>query len=337
MVHSSLPSSSPSLPHFDSTLAKGNVGGGSAEDVSERKTRRSTDGEEEGSDGGSKREETAAAAGEADVDGQVVSLSIAASTPNTMAPLPLAHQGLTQVLSAVRMAPTVVTNVVRPIASTPISIASKPLEGAVTLSPQDKKATLLIGGGGSQQLPVTTGGGYSSSSSSPSPVSVSIVGGSGLVTSLVLGGSFPAAQPVQLLTPQSSQLPAPNPLPLLQPQLHPSAASASLTPPACPKPLTQVQYILPSESPSSPQLTHQQTSILSPPSALPINSSLANGVHSGAGIRFASVSHGTRGETVSKDRLTEKRNRLTDFTEPLKTEISFLISQLSFVLLFSNL
>lgn len=187
------------------------------------------------------------------------------------------------------MAPTMVTNVVRPIASTPIPIASKPVEGAITLSslPQDKKATLLIGGGGPQQLPIAAGGGYLSSSSSPGPVSVTPVGGSSVVTSLVLGGSFPAAQPVQLLTPQQPQH-SQTPLPVLQPQLHPTAATSSLTPPTCPKPLAQVQYVLPAESPSSPQLTHQQ--VLS----LPTSAALANGVHSGAGIR---VSPGTRGET----------------------------------------
>ncbi|KAF7657575.1 hypothetical protein LDENG_00025190 [Lucifuga dentata] len=310
VAHSSLPSSSPSIPHSDSTLSKGNVGGGCAEDVSERKRKRSTDGGEEGSEGGSKREEIAAAAGEGGGGvggGQVFSLSIAASTSSTQTLLPLGQQGVTQVLSAVRMAPTVVTNVVRPITSTPVSITSKPLDGAVTLSPQDKKPTLLIGGSGSQQLPITAGGGYLFSSSSPNPVSVNAVGGSSLVTSLVLGGPFPAAQPVQLLTSQPSQLPPPNPLPLLQPQLHPSATNTSFTSPAGPKPLTQVQYILPTESPSSPQLTHQQTSILSLSSTLssalsstlPTNASLANGVHSGAGIRFASVSPGTRVQTQS--------------------------------------
>lgn len=222
--------------------------------------------------------------------------SIAGSASSTQAPLAFAQQGLTQVLGAVRMAPTVVTNVVRPIASTPIPIASKPIEGAVTLSslPLDKKATLLIGGGGPQQLPITAGGGYLSSSSSPSPVSVTPRGGSGLVTNLVLGGSFPAAQPVQLLAPQP---PAQSPLPVLQPQLHPTAASSSLTPPAGPKSLAQVQYILPTESPSSPQLTHQQ--ILS----LPTTAAVANGVHSGAGIRD---SPGTRGETEGNDWLTTK-------------------------------
>ncbi|XP_049457653.1 protein capicua homolog isoform X1 [Epinephelus fuscoguttatus] len=295
VARSSLPSSSPSIPHSDSTSAKGNGGGGGGgggEEGSERKRKRGTDGGEEGSEVRSKREETAAGGGEGSGGGVVSSLSIAGSTSSTQASLTLAQQGLTQVLSAVRMAPTMVTNVVRPIASTPIPIASKPVEGAVTLSslPQDKKATILIGGGGPQQLPVAAGGGYLSSSSSPGPVSVTPVGGSGLVTSLVLGGSFPAAQPVQLLTPPPH---AQTPLPVLQPQLHPTAATSSLTPPAGPKPLAQVQYILPTESPSSPQLTHQQ--IVS----LPANAALANGMHSGAGIRVSSVSPGTRVQTQS--------------------------------------
>ncbi|XP_042362942.1 protein capicua homolog [Plectropomus leopardus] len=295
VARSSLPSSSPSIPHSDSTSAKGNgggEGGGGGEEGSERKRKRGTDGGEEGSEGRSKREETVAGGGEGGGGGGVSSLSVAGSTSSSQAPLALAQPGLTQVFGAVRMAPTMVTNVVRPIASTPIPIASKPVEGAVTLSslPQDKKATLLIGGGGPQQLPITAGGGYLSSSSSPGPVSVTPGGGSGLVTSLVLGGSFPAAQPVQLLTPQPH---AQTPLPVLQPQLHPTAATSSLTPPTGPKPLAQVQYILPTESPSSPQLTHQQ--ILS----LPASAALANGVHSGAAIRVSSVSPGTRVQTQS--------------------------------------
>lgn len=229
------------------------------------------------------------AAGGGERGGQgVFSLSIAGSTSSTQASLAVAPQGLTHVQGTIRMAPTIVTNVVRPIASTSIPIASKPVEGAVTLSslPQDKKATLLIGGGGPQQPPITAGGGYLSSPSSPSPVSATL-GGSGLVTNLVLGGSFPTAQPVQFITQQPL---AHTPLPVLQPQLHPSATNSSLTPPAGPKSLAQVQYVLPTESPSSPQL------------ALP-NAALANGVHSGAGIR---VSRGTRGETESSDWLTKK-------------------------------
>ncbi|XP_074543029.1 protein capicua homolog isoform X2 [Halichoeres trimaculatus] len=305
VARSSLPSSSPSIPHSDSTSSKGNGsgggggGGGGGEEGSERKRKRGTDGGEEGSEGGSKRDETAAAGaggggGEGGGEsGQVVSsLSIAGSSPSTPASLTLAQQGLTQVLSAVRMAPTMVTNVVRPIASTPIPIASKAVEGVVPLNslPQDKKTTLLIGGGGPQQLPINAGGGYLSSSSSPGPVSVTPLGsGGGLVTSLVLGGSFPAAQPVQLLNPQPPQPHAQPPLPVL----HPTAATSSHTPPTSLKPLAQVQYILPTESPSSPQLTQQH--ILS----LPTNTALANGVHSGAGIRVASVSPGTRVQTQS--------------------------------------
>ncbi|XP_074470313.1 protein capicua homolog isoform X2 [Sebastes fasciatus] len=296
VARSSLLSSSPSIPHSDSTSAKGSRGGGGGgEEGSERKRKRGTDEGEEGSEGRSKREETAAGGGEGGGGGGFSSLSIIGSTSGAPAPLAPAPLALTQILGAIRMAPTMVTNVVRPIASTPIPIASKPMEGAVTLNslPQDKKATLLIGGGGPQQLPIAAGGGYLSSSSSPGPVSVTPVGGSSLVTSLVLGGSFPAAQPVQLLTPQPTQPHAQPPLPVLQPQLHLTAATSSLTPPAGPKPLAQVQYILPTESPPSPQLTHQQ--ILS----LPTNGALSNGMHSGAGIRVASVSPGTRVQTQS--------------------------------------
>ncbi|XP_075962450.1 protein capicua homolog isoform X1 [Anarhichas minor] len=268
VARSALPSCSPSTPHSGSTSAKGNDGGGGGGGRgSERKRKR-----EEGSEGRSKGEEAAADGGEG--GGGVFS-----HPSSGQAPLALAQQGLTQVLG------TMVTNVVRPIASTPE-------EGAVTGNslPQDKKAALLIGGGGPQQLPIAAGGGYLSSSSSPGPVSVTPVGGSGLVTSLVLGGSFPAAQPVPLLSPQ---LHAQTPLPVLQPQLHPTGATSTLTPPAGPKPLAQVQCILPTEGPSSPQLTHQQ--ILS----LPANAAMANGMHSGAGIRVASVSPGTRVQTQS--------------------------------------
>lgn len=221
-------------------------------------------GVEEGSEGETRREEAAEGGG----GGQSVPVA----------------QGLTQVLGGVRPAPTVVTNVVRPVASTPIPIASKPVEGAITLSslPQEK-ATLLIGGGGAQHLPITAGGGYLSSSSPPGPVSVTPVGGSSLVTSLVLGGSFPAAQTLQLISPHPQTHP---------PILHPSS---SLTPQ--PKPLAQVQYVLPTDNPSSPQLTHQHI--------LPLPT---NGVQSGVGIR---VSPGTRGETGSDDQLTERSNSVS--------------------------
>ncbi|XP_060948399.1 protein capicua homolog [Limanda limanda] len=246
---SSPPSSSPSIPPTDSTSSKGG-GAGGADDGSDRKRKRGTDGGEEGSEGGTKREETAAGEG-----GGASSLSI-----STHPPVTAAQQGGAQVFGTVRIAPPVVTNVVRPIASTPV-------EGAISLSalPQDKKATPLIGGGGAQQLPITAGGGYLSSSPPPGPVSNTPVGGSGLVTSIVLGGSFPAAHPVQVVTPHPPQ----TPLPVLQPQ---------------------VQFLLPTENSSPPQLTQQQ--ILS----LSTNGALANGVHSGGGVR---VGPGIRVQTQS--------------------------------------
>lgn len=162
VARSSRPSSPPSIAHSDSTSAKG-PGGGGGEEGSERKRNRASD-EGEGSSG-----DDAAAGGQG-----VSCLSVAGSASDAQAPLTSAQQGMTQVLGTIRMAPTMVTNVVRPVASTPIPIASKPVEGAVALSslPQDKKAALLIGGGGPQQLPISAGGGYLSLSSSPSPVSV---------------------------------------------------------------------------------------------------------------------------------------------------------------------
>ncbi|XP_017295025.1 protein capicua homolog isoform X2 [Kryptolebias marmoratus] len=183
------PPSSPPIPRSDSPSVRGDGEGGGAEDGAEARKREDDDEEEEEeeSDGGTRREDAAGGGG-----------------------------GGQSVLGGVR---TVVTNVVRPI-------ASKPVEGAITLSslPQEK-ATLVIGGGGA------AGGGYLSSSSPPGPVSVTPVGGGGLVTSLVLGGSFPAAQTLQLISPHPQTHP---------PGLHPPAATASLTPP-------------PKVHPSSPQ------------------------------------------------------------------------------------
>ncbi|XP_037549425.1 protein capicua homolog [Nematolebias whitei] len=241
--------SSPFVPRSDSPSVKANGEGGGADDGAETKKK----GVEEGSEGETRREEAAGGGG----GGQSVPVA----------------QGFTHVLGGVRPTPTVVTNVVRPIASTPIPIASKPVEGAITLSslPQEK-ATLLIGGGGAQHLPITAGGGYLSSSSPPGPVSVTSVGGSSLVTSLVLGGSFPAAHTLQLISPHPQTHP---------PIFHPT--SSSLTPQ--PKPLAQVQYVLPTDNPSSPQLTHQHI--------LPLHT---NGVQSGVGIR---VSPKTRVQTQS--------------------------------------
>ncbi|XP_052327794.1 LOW QUALITY PROTEIN: protein capicua homolog [Oncorhynchus keta] len=287
VVRSSLPyatSTSHADSHSDST--KGNTGGSTGES-SERKRKRGMEGGEEGS-GESKK---------GGGGGQVPSNSIPGSAPFTSTPA--LGYGLTQVLGAVRMAPTMVTNVVCPIASTPIPITSKPMEGHIALSalPGEKKATLLIGGPGAIGGPITAGGGYLSSSS-PNPVSV---GPGGLqVTSLVLGGAFPnqsiqlIAPPQHLLSPTHSTLPLP--LPLLQPQFLPAA---SLTSAGGAKPgLTQVQYILPilssvSANPKSPspQLTQQPTGILTLPSTPPTHVFQANGIHSGAGagIRYAAV------------------------------------------------
>uniref|UniRef100_A0AAY4DKW6 Protein capicua homolog n=1 Tax=Denticeps clupeoides TaxID=299321 RepID=A0AAY4DKW6_9TELE len=190
------------------------------------------------------------------------------------APIPSSGHGL--VVGPVRMASTVVTSVLRPVASTPIPIASKPTE---SIPAQDLETKLLIGAGGGGPI---AGGGYFSSSS-PKPV-----GQGGLVTSLVLGGPFPNQPTVQLITPpQPLTCPAPSPthgngalpLPLLQPQFLPAS---SLTPPAGGKPVTQVQYILPtlSNNPKSPtpQQPQQPASVLTLPSAPPTHTSLANGV-----------------------------------------------------------
>lgn len=213
----------------------------------------------------------------------------------------------------VQAAHTVMTNVVRPVTSTPIAIASKPAEGCTPLgtSGPDGKPKFLIGGGGPGGSGAIPGGGYFSASS-PKPV-----GQGGLVAGLVLGGAFPNPPTVQLITPPQP-LPSPTtsngiptnsavPLPLLQPQFLPAA---SLTPPSNCKQVTQVQYILPTlpatatlNSPS-PQQTHQSPGVLALPTALPAHLSLSNGLHAGAGpgIRYASVpavggvSPGGRGE-----------------------------------------
>ncbi|XP_056098009.1 protein capicua homolog [Rhinichthys klamathensis goyatoka] len=181
-----------------------------------------------------------------------------------------------------RMAPTIVTNVVRPITSTPIPIASKPVDGTL---PPDGKPKLLIGAGGAG------GGGYFSSSS-PKPN-----GQGGLVTGLVLGGAFPNQPTVQLITPphptpcNGAPSNSAGPLPLLHHQFLPTA---SITPSSGGKPVTQVQYILPTlpatANPNSPS-SQQTSSVLALPSATPTHVTLANGVHSGAGqgIRYASV------------------------------------------------
>ncbi|KAG5264891.1 hypothetical protein AALO_G00259170 [Alosa alosa] len=209
--------------------------------------------------------------------------------------------GVTQVLGPVRMASTVVTSVVRPVASTPVPIASKPCnDGGL---PGDMKTKLLIAagggggggggaGGGGGGVTIATGGGYFPSSS-PIPQG----GGGGVVTSLLLGGAFPSQPTVQLLT-QPQTLPCP---PVGSPPTHGNGGTlplflpaSSITPPGgrVGKPVTQVQYILPTlpTNPKSPS-PQQHGSVLTLPTAPPTHMSLANGVHSGAGpgIRYASV------------------------------------------------
>uniref|UniRef100_A0A1A7XLK4 Protein capicua homolog n=1 Tax=Iconisemion striatum TaxID=60296 RepID=A0A1A7XLK4_9TELE len=220
----------------------------------------------------------------------------------------VASLGANQLLGvgAVRMASTVVTNVMRPVISTPLPIASKPRDGGPSSSPHpperkslipQQQTQLLIGpgaGGGA----AATGGGYYSSSS-PNPVGAG-VGPGGVVTSLVLPGALPAQSAVQLITPSPQPQPphhqalpptavsAPThqtngPLSLLQPQFIPTSA---LAPPGG-KAITQVQYILPtlpanSNPKSPPQSLSQPTGIFSLPTAPPTH--VANGKHQGASL-----------------------------------------------------
>ncbi|KAG5842486.1 hypothetical protein ANANG_G00178130 [Anguilla anguilla] len=219
--------------------------------------------------------------------------------------------GLSPMLGVGRVASTMVTNVVRPVVSTPVPIASKPREGGPPLSPvtaerkpalqqQQPHAQLLIGAAGGGGGGAARGGGYYSSSS-PNPVSVGAVGQGGLVTNLVLGNAFPAPPTVQLITPPqltpqplpatpSSHSNGPLPLPVLQSQFLPASQLAS----SCGgKAITQVQYILPtlhaSANPKSPspQQPLQPTSIFTLPTAPPTHVSLANGKHSGVGPGIA--------------------------------------------------
>lgn len=228
--------------------------------------------------------------------------------------LPLSSSGqsisvsTSSTLGAVRVASTIVTNVVRPVISTPVPIASK--------SAQDRKATvpqaqLLIGSGvaGSGVTLAPSGGGGYYSSSSPSPVTAP--GGQGGLN-LVLGGTFQGPSAVQLITPTPSQNPAspatvtpaqsngPAPLPLLQPHILPTASPA---PSAGQKAVTQVQYILPTLSANnpkspSPQQPSQATSIFTLPTAPPTLASVANGKQPGytSGPAVGVVSPGARGE-----------------------------------------
>ncbi|XP_061145089.1 protein capicua homolog isoform X2 [Syngnathus typhle] len=179
-------------------------------------------------------------------------------------------------VGAMRVASTVLTNVMRPVISTPLPIVSKPRDGSGLHPPERKPPTLqqpqvLIGTApGSAAVP----SGYSSCPS-PGPV------GAGVVTNLVLGGAL-SGQPtaVQLIGPQppscNSHSNGPLPLPLLQPQFLPTS---SLTPPGG-KAITQVQYILPTlpaNPKSPPQQLCQPSSIFNLPAAPATHAPLANG------------------------------------------------------------
>lgn len=275
VARSSLPSSSPSIIHSDSSSAKGNGGGngGGPEDGSEKKRKRGADGGEDESDGALKTEQAAAGGGEGNGGGGqgVSSLSIAQPPP------PLAQQSLTPV--GVRMAPTMVTNVVRPIASTPIPIASKPVEGAITLStlPQDKKATLLIGGGGAQQLPITAG------VQTQSPVLQSKM----LVPmATVRTGSTPPHPSISLVAPP---LPVQNgpatgnkiiqiaSMPVVQTNVHPSGAAT--VHPGSPYPVSVATVMTPGAAPP------QTVLLTSPPTRITY-------VQSGPGVTTATHQQG---------------------------------------------
>ncbi|XP_047666711.1 protein capicua homolog isoform X2 [Tachysurus fulvidraco] len=214
-------------------------------------------------------------------------------------------------LGAARVASTIVTNVVRPVVSTPVTIASKSGQDRKTTTPQ---AQLLIGSGvagSGVTLAPSGGGGHHSSSLQSSVTAPGRQGG----LSLVLGGAFQAPSAVQLITPPPSQNQAtpatvtptqsngPAPLPLLQPHILPTASPA---PSAGQKAVTQVQYILPTFSANnpkspSPQQPSQATSIFTLPTAPPTHASGANGKQTGysPGPAVGMVNPGARVQTQS--------------------------------------
>ncbi|CAL8247451.1 unnamed protein product [Lota lota] len=240
------------------------------------------------------------------------------------------HLGLSTMvgMGAVRVASTMVTNVVRPVISSPVPIASKPrdlgpspspLHDRRSLTPHQQPQQLLIGSGAGSGPTVS---GYYSSSSSPHTVGAG-VGPGGVMTNLVLGGAFSAQPTVQLIPPPQQQQAAPQqapptshlsaphsqsngplPLSLLQPHL---LSGPSQTSPGG-KAITQVQYILPTlpaNAKSSPQHVSQPTSVFNLPTAPPTHVSLANGKQHGSGALAsyttsqAVVSPGARVQTQS--------------------------------------
>lgn len=269
--------------------------------------------------------------------GGPTSSSSSSSSVGSLASNPLLGVG------AVRVASTVVTNVMRPVISTPLPIASKPRDGGTSSSPHPPERKSLtpqhqpqfLIGSGSGGGATNTGGGYYSSSS-PNSVGAS-VGPSGVVTNLVLGGALSAQPAVQLITPspqpqpsQQQALPStavsaphsqtngPLSVPLLPPQFLPAS---SLAPPGG-KAITQVQYILPtlpaSTNPKSPpQPLSQPTSIFNLPTAPPAHMSLTNGKQQGTSSLTAYTSSsavgvgspGTRGERFRTALVTLKQKK----------------------------
>uniref|UniRef100_A0A8D0AYN0 Protein capicua homolog n=1 Tax=Sander lucioperca TaxID=283035 RepID=A0A8D0AYN0_SANLU len=208
-------------------------------------------------------------------------------------------------IGTVRVASTVVTNVMRPVISTPLPIASKPRDGGTSTSPHPperksltphQQPQFLIGSGSGSGVQAPGGGYYSSSS--PNPLGAGL-GPGGVVTNLVLGGTLSAQPAVQLITPSHhpqpcqqqafsssavsvphSQTNGPLPLSLLHPQFLPASSLAS----PGGKAITQVQYILPTlpaNPKSPPQQLSQPTSIFNLPTAPPTHMSLANGKQQG--------------------------------------------------------
>ncbi|XP_072316208.1 protein capicua homolog isoform X2 [Eucyclogobius newberryi] len=231
------------------------------------------------------------------VSGQsaISSASAAAPPPSSATMGPSSALGL----GVSRAASTVVTNVMRPVISTPLPLASKLKEGGAASSPHtpEKKSALhqqvLIGPGATGGLTALGGGYYSSTS--PSSFGAGVSQGN-VVTNLVLGAPLPGQPSVQLISsPQppplqqqthlssatSAQLShsnGPLSVPMLQPQFLPGPSLA----PAGGKAITQVQYILPTlpanpNPQSPPQQLNQPTSIFNLPTVPSTHTVLTNG------------------------------------------------------------
>lgn len=208
----SLPGSSPSVPHPDPPSVKGNGEAGGPGDGADRKRKLAADGAEEEEEESSTRKTEPSGVGGGVQSGSVGQV----------------QQGLPRVLGGVQMTPTVVTNVVRPVVSTPIPIASKPADGAPAIGPQllqEKRTNLLIGGAAAH---------LSTGVQAQSPVLQSKM----LVPmATVRTGSTPPQPSISLVAPP---LPVQNgpatgnkiiqltSVPVVQTNVHPSAAAAAV-------------------------------------------------------------------------------------------------------------